>query len=144
MSSPHPRSHLIDIPMTEETVTPPDLFIHQRPAWPGAAVRRLPIGAEPQPGGGVHFRVWASRCRQVLVEIDGLETTELRAEPDGYFSVWSPLARAGMRYRFRLDQAEAALPDPASRFQPEGPHGPSEVIDPDEIVWTDGAWRGVT
>jgi maltooligosyltrehalose trehalohydrolase len=105
--------------------------------------RRLPIGAEPQPGGGVHFRVWAARCREVLVEIDGLETTALHAEPDGYFSLWSPLARAGMRYRFRLDQAEAALPDPASRFQPEGPHGPSEIIDPGEIAWTDGAWRGV-
>ena len=123
-------------------MTPPDLFIDKRPTWPGA-VRRLPIGAEPQPGGGVHFRVWAARCREVLVEIDGLETTALHAEPDGYFSLWSPLARAGMHYRFRLDQAEAALPDPASRFQPEGPHGPSEIIDPGEIAWTDGAWGGV-
>ena len=49
-----------------------------------------------------------------------------------------------MRYRFRLDQGEAALPDPASRFQPEGPHGPSEIVDPGDFAWTDGAWRGRT
>jgi maltooligosyltrehalose trehalohydrolase len=49
-----------------------------------------------------------------------------------------------MRYRLRLDQGEAALPDPASRFQPEGPHGPSEIVDPGDFAWTDGAWRGRT
>ena len=47
-----------------------------------------------------------------------------------------------MRYRFRLDRGETALPDPASRFQPEGPHGPSEIVDPGEFAWTDRAWRG--
>jgi maltooligosyltrehalose trehalohydrolase len=53
-------------------------------------------------------------------------------------------ARTGMRYSLRLDQGEAALPDPASRFQPEGPHGPSEIVDPGDFAWTDGAWRGRT
>jgi maltooligosyltrehalose trehalohydrolase len=48
-----------------------------------------------------------------------------------------------MHYRFRLDRGEAGLPDPASRFQPEGPHGPSEIIDPEDFAWTDGSWRGV-
>ncbi len=48
-----------------------------------------------------------------------------------------------MRYRFRLDRSETALPDPASRFQPDGPHGPSEIIDPLAFTWTDGAWCGV-
>jgi hypothetical protein len=47
-----------------------------------------------------------------------------------------------MRYRFRLDKGEAALPDPASRFQPEGPHAPSEIVDPGD-AWTDGAWREI-
>jgi maltooligosyltrehalose trehalohydrolase len=109
-----------------------------------AIVRRLPIGAEPQPDGGVHFRVWAPRCREVAVEIGGLEPAALQSEPDGYFSLWSMPAQVGMRYRFRLDHGEAAaLPDPASRFQPEGPHGPSEIVDPGAFEWTDHTWRGV-
>ena len=113
-------------------------------ASPGATpVRHLPIGAEPQPDGGVHFRVWAPRCRKVAVEIEGLGSAELQAEADSYFSTRSLSAKAGMRYRFRLDRGEAALPDPASRFQPEGPHGPSEIVDPGAFAWTDHTWRGV-
>ncbi len=108
-----------------------------------APVRRLPIGAEPQPDGGVHFRVWAPRCSEVAVEIEGLEPASLESESRGYFSLLSLPARAGMRYRFRLDRNEAALSDPASRFQPDGPHGPSEIIDPESFAWTDSAWRGV-
>ncbi len=44
--------------------------------------------------------------------------------------------------RYRLD-GKLALPDPASRWQPEGPHGPSEVIDPNDYMWHDSAWYGV-
>jgi maltooligosyltrehalose trehalohydrolase len=109
-----------------------------------APVRRLPIGAEPLSNGGVHFRVWAPRCREVVVEIEGLDPAALHPEPDGYFSLWSQPARVGMRYRFRFDQSDMALPDPASRFQPEGPHGPSEIVDPGDFGWTDGAWRGIS
>ena len=108
-----------------------------------APARHLPIGAEPLSDGGVHFRVWAPRCREVVVEIEGLEPAALQSEPDGYFSLRSGPARAGMRYRFRLDGGEAALPDPASRFQPEGPHGPSEIVDPGDFAWNDQMWRGV-
>jgi maltooligosyltrehalose trehalohydrolase len=104
----------------------------------------MPIGAEPQSGGGVHFRLWAPRCREIVVEIEGLEPAALQSETDGYYSLWSLPARAGMRYRFRLDRGERAFPDPASRFQPEGPHGPSEIIDPGDFTWTDGVWRGRT
>jgi maltooligosyltrehalose trehalohydrolase len=105
-------------------------------------MRRLPIGAEPLPGGGVHFRVWAPGCRVVTVEIDGLASVALQAETEGYFSLLTASAEAGMRYRFRLDSGEALLPDPASRFQPDGPHGPSEIIDPGDFAWTDQMWRG--
>jgi maltooligosyltrehalose trehalohydrolase len=126
-----------------EPVTPPKPFFPEHLISPeGAPVRRLPIGAEPQPSGGVDFRLWAPRCGEVVVEIEGLEPETLQVETGGYFSLWSQLARAGMRYRFRLDRHEAALPDPASRFQPEGPHGPSEIVDPGTFVWTDDAWRG--
>jgi maltooligosyltrehalose trehalohydrolase len=106
-------------------------------------VRRLPIGAEPQPDGGVHFRLWAPRCRDVRVEIEGCKPAVLGPETGGYFSLWSRDAQAGMRYRFRLDRGQLALPDPASRFQPDGPHGPSEIVDGAAFAWTDGDWRGV-
>jgi maltooligosyltrehalose trehalohydrolase len=67
----------------------------------------------------------------------------LSAEGDGYFSGVLAGAAAGTRYRFRLD-GDGPFPDPASRFQPDGPDGPSEVVLPDDFAWTDAAWRGVT
>ena len=53
----------------------------------------------------------------------------MQPQPDGYFSLMVPTAEAGTRYRFRLDRGETTLPDPASRYQPDGPHGPSEIVD---------------
>jgi maltooligosyltrehalose trehalohydrolase len=107
--------------------------------------RRLPAGAEVLPGGGVHFRVWAPRRRRVEVVFeDGHEAAALRAEDAGYFSAFVPHARAGADYRFRLDGEEKLYPDPASRFQPEGPHGPSRVVDPSAFRWTDAGWQGAT
>ncbi|MDQ3804958.1 MAG: malto-oligosyltrehalose trehalohydrolase [Acidobacteriota bacterium] len=107
--------------------------------------RRLPVGAEVSPEGGVHFRVWAPRRRRVEVVVEVGERGEavrLRAEGGGYFSAHTPQARAGTDYRYRLDGEEGLYPDPASRFQPRGPHGPSRVIDPALFRWTDGGWRG--
>jgi maltooligosyltrehalose trehalohydrolase len=69
------------------------------------------------------------------------ETTALDREDDGYFS-GAFKASAGDRYRFKLDDDDTLYPDPASRFQPEGPHGPSEIIDPRAFPWTDRAWAG--
>src|SRR5262249_44279908 len=67
----------------------------------------------------------------------------LDKENNGYFSGFVADVHAGTRYWLRLDDEENALfPDPASRFQPEGPHGPSEVIDPHTFRWTDVSWRG--
>lgn len=105
-------------------------------------VRRLPVGAEVQRTGGVHFRVWAPRRAAVDVAI-GETLHPLLPEAEGYFSGLVREARAGSLYRYRLDGG-AQFPDPASRFQPEGPHGPSEVVDPDEFRWSDAGWRGRT
>ena len=126
----------------KEPAPQPELAAWKHRVSTAASVRRLPIGAEPQPEGGVHFRVWAPLCRELALEIEGLEPAALQFDGDGYFSLWSMPARAGMLYRFRLDRGDAALPDPASRFQPDGPHGPSEIVDPDDFRWTDGAWSG--
>lgn len=108
--------------------------------------RRLPVGAEHSPGRGVHFRVWAPRRRRVSVVFEdpgGSERPELGLEPEagGYFSGSSETARPGTLYRYRLD-GEGPFPDPASRFQPRGPHGPSQVVDPSAYAWRDASWRG--
>jgi len=107
-------------------------------------LRRLPIGAEAQVGGGVHFRVWAPDREQVDVVCENpCLTLPLEAEEDneGFFSGFAADLLVGTRYRYRLDGADA-YPDPASRYQPEGPHGPSEVVDPSRYSWTDSAWQG--
>jgi maltooligosyltrehalose trehalohydrolase len=102
--------------------------------------RRLPIGAEPH-GDGTHFRVWAPRARTLNVQGATGGATSLKPEGNGYFSGVAPLG-PGACYRYRLDD-EQSYPDPGSRFQPEGPHGPSMVVDPEAFRWTDGQWRGV-
>lgn len=104
--------------------------------------RRMPVGAEPQTAG-VHFRVWAPDRERVEVIVDRRrESALLSPEQGGYHSGLVPGLTAGARYRYRLDAGDA-FPDPASRFQPEGPHGPSEVVDPDTFTWTDRDWPGV-
>jgi maltooligosyltrehalose trehalohydrolase len=106
--------------------------------------RRLPVGADVLPEGGVHFRVWAPKRRNVeIVFVEGGSAVAgLEPEGNGYFSGLVPKARAGLLYRYRLD-GDGPFPDPASRFQPDGPHGPSQIVDPGAFRWTDGAWPGV-
>lgn len=106
--------------------------------------RKFPIGAEVSPEGATDFRVWAPRASQVSVELlarDGSLARAAALEPEGsgYFSSLVRDVPAGTRYRIRLEAG--SFPDPASRFQPDGPHGPSEVVDP-RYRWTDGGWRG--
>jgi maltooligosyltrehalose trehalohydrolase len=104
--------------------------------------RRYPIGAETA-RGGTHFRLWAPIRTRVEVVVEGGPVVELTAEPGGYFSGFAADVGDGMRYRFRLDGGPALYPDPASRFQPDGPHGPSQVVDPAAFEWTDRDWPGL-
>jgi maltooligosyltrehalose trehalohydrolase len=113
-------------------------------------IRNLPIGAERTPEG-VHFRVWAPDRKRVEVRFEEVAEEageewavdfELTPEEDGYFSGLVPQAGAGALYKYRLDGGDA-YPDPASRYQPQGPHGPSQVIDPTPFEWTDRDWRGI-
>jgi maltooligosyltrehalose trehalohydrolase len=89
----------------------------------------------------VHFRVWAPRATRVEVDL-GDRRVRLDPEHEGYHAALVPGVAAGARYTYRLD-GDGPYPDPASRFQPEGPHGPSEVIDPGRFPWTDAPWPGV-
>ena len=97
------------------------------------------LGAIPLDDGRARFTVWAPRRRVVEVMLDS-GTFPLERGEGGYFR-GTVRAPPGTRYRFRLDGGEA-FPDPASRFQPEGPHGPSQVVDPSRFPWTDASWRG--
>ncbi len=95
-------------------------------------------------GTGVSFRTWASgksAVELVMVDDSGAPLQELPMSKDaeGYYQVEIPEASAGMLYKYRLDGR--LLPDPASRFQPQGVHGPSQIIDPSTFRWTDGGWR---
>jgi maltooligosyltrehalose trehalohydrolase len=111
--------------------------------------RRYPIGAELIGANETHFRVWAPKAQRVdLVLEDSAEKNAnrtfhpLTCEDDGYFSGVAHAAARSL-YRFRVNNAVHFHPDPASRFQPQGPHGPSQVVDPTRFQWTDSEWPGV-
>ena len=93
--------------------------------------------------GQTHFRVWAPRAAQLVVVVEsGLpRTVVLDSAEEGYFVGSTDQISAGDRYRLRIDGGDA-WPDPASRFQSEGVHGPSVVVDPARFVWTDHYWPG--
>jgi maltooligosyltrehalose trehalohydrolase len=120
-------------------------------ARPGTK-RTLPIGGEVLPDSGAHFRVWAP-CRGtvsvVLEEAAGpifrpKSTIQLAPEGNGYFSGAAPGASRDDFYRFQLGDQQQVFPDPASRFQPQGPHGPSQLVDPSCFRWNDSRWRGIS
>ena len=89
--------------------------------------------------GTAHFRVWAPASKSVSVVLAEREVT-LKADGDGYHSGLVGEVAAGLTYKYRLEKG--IFPDPASRFQPEGPHGPSEIIECKSFRWTDHAWKG--
>lgn len=108
--------------------------------WPG-------LGAVLE-GEGTRFRVWAPERRLIEVVIEDT-TGAVRAEhalakgDDGTFAGFAAGVGPGALYRYRLD-GEGPFPDPASRFQPRGVHGPSQVVDARRFRWSDGAWRGLS
>jgi maltooligosyltrehalose trehalohydrolase len=99
-----------------------------------------PVGAQFHADGAA-FRVWARNHKTVSVVVNNREHP-LRLECEGYFVGDVKDVRAGDTYRFLLD-GEGPFPDPASRYQPEGPHGPSQIIDATKFAWTDQAWQGI-
>jgi maltooligosyltrehalose trehalohydrolase len=111
--------------------------------------RRYPVGAELLDRAEAHVRVWApDRQRVEIIERRprdprGYAAVALDREADGYFSGVVGFLEPGGLYSFRIDGAAELYPDPASRFQPDGPHGPSELVDASEFRWKDAGWRGV-
>ncbi|ABB12358.1 maltooligosyl trehalose hydrolase [Burkholderia lata] len=107
----------------------------------------LPFGAQPCGALGVsprtHFRVWAPGRTQVQLELDtgfGPLLVPMTAAGTNWFEVFADCG-AGALYRYRLDDA-VSIPDPASRSQPEGLNGPSQVVDPRAFTWRNTFWHG--
>ena len=105
----------------------------------------LPQGAICGPEGSVIWRLWAPLCEAVsLVTIASghRRETAMTADAEGYFVHREPQADEGLRYCYKLADGRE-LPDPASRWQPDGVHRPSSLFFPESFSWTDQAWRGV-
>src|SRR5581483_2813624 len=100
--------------------------------------------------GGVRFAVWAPHAEAVSVRVRSgsrAGVRELVRGPDGHgvFEGTVEGVGADVDYVYRLCRAggECERADPVSRFQPEGVHGPSRVVDPRRFRWSDGDWRGI-
>jgi maltooligosyltrehalose trehalohydrolase len=89
---------------------------------------------------GVLFRVWAPAQQSLALVLDGQPDRAMVRSDDGFFTLDVAEARAGRRYWFRV--GDDLRPDPASRFQPDGPLGPSQIVDLRAFPWSDGAWTG--
>lgn len=102
-------------------------------------------GATPLSHNTTQFRVWAPKRKAVDVEIqrtEGATRYALTRADDGFFAATVTPAEPGSDYYYRLDEGPPR-PDPVSRFQPEGVHGPSRVVADVSFPWTDQSWTGV-
>ena len=106
---------------------------------------QLEMGARVIEGGRVRFRVWAPAASTVEVEVypppEGTIRHPMSRDDDGVWSAKVALPPDTL-YRYHLNE-EWGYPDPYSRSQPEGVHGPSQVVDPSAFRWSDGGWRGL-
>jgi maltooligosyltrehalose trehalohydrolase len=111
-----------------------------------AGLWRLTRGANVLRARGTRFNVWAPRAEHVSVRLrSGAAAGDhalARAE-GGVFEGVVAHAHAGDDYVYVLNGSGRALPDPTSRFQPAGVHGPSRIVDPASFHWTDDAWTGL-
>jgi len=111
----------------------------------------MPIGATALPGGAWRFRVWAPAAQRVDLHLKSPEDRLLRMDPmesmekgaAGFHSLEIAALPAGATYFYRLDENEE-WPDPASRSQPHGVHGPSQIIDPSAFRWSCSDWKALT
>jgi maltooligosyltrehalose trehalohydrolase len=112
----------------------------------GTATWRPTLGAIPSTDG-TSFCVWAPAAQRVELIVEAPQGTRrdvpLRRDADGFFTALLSDVPPGTLYQYRLG-GQGSFPDPVSRYQPEGVHGRSEVIDPAAFWWTDAAWTGIT
>ncbi len=99
------------------------------------------FGAALQSGGGTRFCLWAPAARTVNLVLGPEREHLMQASGQGWHSLHVADVGAGARYHFRLDDG-SLVPDPASRRNPDGVHGASEVVDPQAYAWHDADWVG--
>jgi maltooligosyltrehalose trehalohydrolase len=105
--------------------------------------RKYPIGAEII-DDELNFRIWApaNKNAELIIEHPHSESIEMQHEENGYFSATIKKLDEKTLYRFKFPDSETLFPDPASRFQPQGPKGPSQIIETSLFKWTDLDWPG--
>jgi malto-oligosyltrehalose trehalohydrolase len=103
----------------------------------------MPFGAECLEDGRIRFRLWAPAARSVRLCLNDHRDREwdMRALGEGWFELVTRDAQPGSHYSFAIDGRQR-VPDPASRYQPTGVHGPSELINPTAFPWQDENWKG--
>ena len=102
---------------------------------------QMPFGAQIGAAGQVRFRLWAPAAQSVeLLLGEARAALPMQAQPGGWFELQTGAAQAGTLYRYRINGTQQVA-DPAARFNPQGVHGPSEVIDADAYAWPDADWR---
>jgi maltooligosyltrehalose trehalohydrolase len=107
-----------------------------------AIINEMRVGAYPLKDSRWHFLLWAPQSRTVSIKIaDTGRTILMEPLERGYHRAVLDGVRAGTRYLYRIEDGRE-LPDPASRFQPEGVHGPSQLVDTRAFGWTDQNWKG--
>jgi maltooligosyltrehalose trehalohydrolase len=99
----------------------------------------MPFGAEWSPDE-TRFALWAPSAREVTLVLDGSDIP-MPQEEGGWRRLALPGIAPGARYGYRID-GDLVVPDPASRFQPDGVHGLSRLVDPRAYEWRDAAWTG--
>lgn len=102
------------------------------------------LGATVLGDGRCRFVVWAPKAKMIEVYVlaPNEQRVQLEQAPHGYFHGTLESVPPGSTYLYRIDDGDER-PDPASRVQPEGVHGPSAVVDPAAFTWTDQSWRGI-
>ncbi len=100
----------------------------------------MPLGAEYLGDGQTRFTLWAPAAERVRLELEHSDPTPMERGQESVFSA-TVRAEPGTRYRYLVDE-EQGVPDPASRYQPEDVHGPSQVVDTTSFEWQDQDWKG--
>jgi maltooligosyltrehalose trehalohydrolase len=112
------------------------------------SIWELEFGASVRNGGQTEFRVWAPKVKTLAVRILGQQPGTIPMTCESTFGFGSefvatvPGVGEGTDYFYVLD-GERERPDPVSRWQPRGVHGPSRILDPGSFVWSDQAWHGI-
>jgi len=109
-----------------------------RPSW------KMRFGANVVDSGEVEFRVWAPKLTSLALRIldEHPRTLAMTRNADAEFVVRVSDVVEGADYAFLLE-GERQRPDPVSRWQPQGVHGPSRIVDPRAFPWSDASWKGL-